>query len=90
MNEGDVYVCMCNVHYADVRNVHADHAASHVGKAQGLVTLVRSIHYHARRSNVYLPRDLMIKVKVDINLLLFTRYMYSDHIHMLAGYLLQI
>ena len=48
---------------ADVRNVHADHAASHVGKAQGFVTLVRAIHYHARRNNVYLPRELMIKVK---------------------------
>lgn len=48
----------------DVRNVHADHAASHVGKAQGFVTLIRAIHYHAYRNDVYLPRDIMIKVSV--------------------------
>ena len=46
----------------DVRNVNADHAASHVGKAQGFVTLIRAVHYHARRNNVYLPRDVMMQV----------------------------
>lgn len=49
----------------DVRNVHADHAASHVGKAQGFVTLIRAIHYHVLRNNVYLPRDVMIKHHVS-------------------------
>jgi len=60
-DEGDVWWrwCACD---ADVRNVQSDHAASHIGKAQGLVTLVRAVHYHARRNRVYLPRDLMIKV----------------------------
>jgi len=43
--------------------VHADHAASHIGKAQGLATLIRAVPYHARKDNVYLPTDLMIKVK---------------------------
>jgi NADH dehydrogenase [ubiquinone] 1 alpha subcomplex assembly factor 6 len=46
---------------AGVRNVHADHAASHIGKAQGITTLIRAVPYHARRRNVYLPMDLMIK-----------------------------
>ena len=48
----------------DVRNVHADHAASHIGKAQGFVTLIRAVDYHAHRNSVYLPRDVMIKVNI--------------------------
>ncbi|MFT7816325.1 NADH dehydrogenase (ubiquinone) complex I, assembly factor 6 isoform X1 [Arapaima gigas] len=42
-----------------VRDVHADHAASHVGKAQGIVTCLRATPYHStRRRKVYLPTDL--------------------------------
>ncbi|KAK4305184.1 hypothetical protein Pmani_022904 [Petrolisthes manimaculis] len=44
-----------------VENVHADHAASHLGKAEGLVRLVRGVPHHATRKNVFLPRDVMIK-----------------------------
>lgn len=52
-----------NMLSSGVRNVRADHAASHVGKAHGFATLVRAIPFHARRRNVYLPYDLMIKVR---------------------------
>jgi NADH dehydrogenase [ubiquinone] 1 alpha subcomplex assembly factor 6 len=37
-----------------VRNVHADHAASHLGKAQGITNILRSIHIQTTRSQ-YLP-----------------------------------
>lgn len=47
-----------------VKNINADHAASHVGKAQGIVTLIRATPYHAQRNLVYLPTDLMVKVNV--------------------------
>ena len=57
---------------ADIRNVHTDHAASHIGKAQGVVTLIRAVHYHARKNNVYLPRDLMIKVNVHTQCITLT------------------
>lgn len=43
-----------------VRNVQADHAASHIGKAQGLTTLIRAVPYHAARRNVILPQDLLL------------------------------
>ncbi|XP_039441352.1 NADH dehydrogenase (ubiquinone) complex I, assembly factor 6 homolog [Culex pipiens pallens] len=43
-----------------VRNVHADHAASHLGKAQGIVNLLRSIPRQERRNVVPVPQELLI------------------------------
>lgn len=48
-----------------VKNVHADHAASHIGKAQGITTLIRATPYHAKKNMVYLPMDLMVKHNVS-------------------------
>ncbi|XP_025116100.1 NADH dehydrogenase (ubiquinone) complex I, assembly factor 6-like isoform X2 [Pomacea canaliculata] len=48
-----------------VKNVHADHAASHIGKAQGLTTLLRATPYHAQQRRVYLPIDIIVKNKVS-------------------------
>ncbi|XP_076470134.1 NADH dehydrogenase (ubiquinone) complex I, assembly factor 6-like [Babylonia areolata] len=48
-----------------VKNIHADHAASHLGKAQGLTTLLRALPYHAQRRRVYLPLELIVKHKVS-------------------------
>ncbi|KAL7984170.1 hypothetical protein Chor_002740 [Crotalus horridus] len=45
--------------YAEsVRDIHADHAASHIGKAQGIVTCLRATPYHASRRKVFLPMDI--------------------------------
>uniref|UniRef100_A0A1A7X550 NADH dehydrogenase (ubiquinone) complex I, assembly factor 6 n=3 Tax=Iconisemion striatum TaxID=60296 RepID=A0A1A7X550_9TELE len=41
-----------------IKNVHADHAASHIGKAQGIVTCLRATPYHSSRRKVYLPMDV--------------------------------
>ncbi|XP_061304056.1 NADH dehydrogenase (ubiquinone) complex I, assembly factor 6 isoform X2 [Pezoporus occidentalis] len=41
-----------------VRDVHADHAASHIGKAQGIVTCLRATPYHCTRQKVFLPMDV--------------------------------
>ncbi|XP_061676045.1 NADH dehydrogenase (ubiquinone) complex I, assembly factor 6 isoform X2 [Syngnathoides biaculeatus] len=41
-----------------VKDVHADHAASHVGKAHGIVTCLRATPHHSRRRRVYLPMDI--------------------------------
>uniref|UniRef100_V9L821 NADH dehydrogenase (ubiquinone) complex I, assembly factor 6 n=1 Tax=Callorhinchus milii TaxID=7868 RepID=V9L821_CALMI len=43
-----------------VKNVHADHAASHIGKAQGIVTCLRATPYHSTRRKVYLPVDICL------------------------------
>ncbi|XP_074919216.1 NADH dehydrogenase (ubiquinone) complex I, assembly factor 6 isoform X2 [Chelonoidis abingdonii] len=41
-----------------VRDIHADHAASHIGKAQGIVTCLRATPYHSKRRKVFLPMDI--------------------------------
>lgn len=49
----------------NIRNVHADHAASHIGKAQGLVTLLRAVPHNSQRSKVYIPIDMLVRHKVS-------------------------
>lgn len=44
----------------DVKDVHADHAASHIGKAQGIVTCLRAVPFHSSRRQVFLPVDICI------------------------------
>ncbi|XP_042219033.1 NADH dehydrogenase (ubiquinone) complex I, assembly factor 6-like isoform X6 [Homarus americanus] len=44
-----------------IENVHADHAASHLGKAEGIMRLVRGVPHHGAKRKVLLPRDLMMK-----------------------------
>ncbi|XP_062545008.1 NADH dehydrogenase (ubiquinone) complex I, assembly factor 6 homolog [Armigeres subalbatus] len=44
-----------------VRNVHADHAASHLGKAQGIVNLLRSIPHQERRNVVPVPQEVLMQ-----------------------------
>ncbi|XP_061304054.1 NADH dehydrogenase (ubiquinone) complex I, assembly factor 6 isoform X3 [Pezoporus flaviventris] len=48
-----------------VRDVHADHAASHIGKAQGIVTCLRATPYHCTRQKVFLPMDVCMLVALD-------------------------
>ena len=54
--------------------MHADHAASHIGRCLGLVTVIRATPYHANRSKVYLPLELLLKVFVTQILLLSIIY----------------
>lgn len=46
-----------------VKDVHADHAASHVGKAHGITTCLRATPYHSARRKVYLPMDICMLVR---------------------------
>ncbi|XP_038069404.1 NADH dehydrogenase (ubiquinone) complex I, assembly factor 6-like [Patiria miniata] len=48
-----------------VKDVNADHAASHIGKAQGIVTLLRATPYHVSRRQILLPLDVTIKHNVS-------------------------
>ncbi|XP_070239097.1 NADH dehydrogenase (ubiquinone) complex I, assembly factor 6 isoform X3 [Bos mutus] len=41
-----------------IKDLHADHAASHIGKAQGIVTCLRATPYHGSRRRVFLPMDI--------------------------------
>ncbi|KAI9593784.1 isoprenoid synthase domain-containing protein [Syncephalis fuscata] len=44
-----------------IRNLAADHTASHIGKAYGIVTLLRATPYHASKRTSYLPSELFAK-----------------------------
>ncbi|XP_011873025.1 PREDICTED: NADH dehydrogenase (ubiquinone) complex I, assembly factor 6 [Vollenhovia emeryi] len=46
-------------------SVDADHAASHLGRAHGLVTLIRSVPYNARKRVMVLPQDVLLKNSVS-------------------------
>jgi NADH dehydrogenase [ubiquinone] 1 alpha subcomplex assembly factor 6 len=48
-----------------IKNIHADHAASHLGKAHGIVNLIRSIPYNAQRKIVALPQDVLLQHNVS-------------------------
>ncbi|GFS04190.1 NADH dehydrogenase (ubiquinone) complex I, assembly factor 6 [Elysia marginata] len=48
-----------------IKNTHADHAASHLGKAQGIVTAMRATPFHASKRRVYLPIDILFEHKVS-------------------------
>ncbi|OWF40792.1 NADH dehydrogenase (ubiquinone) complex I, assembly factor 6 [Mizuhopecten yessoensis] len=48
-----------------IKDLHADHAASHIGRAHGLVTYLRAIPFNTSRGRVNLPTDLLIKYGVS-------------------------
>lgn len=43
----------------------ADHAASHLGKAQGLTNLLRGTLYNSRKNVISIPQEALIKHKVS-------------------------
>ncbi|GLJ56082.1 hypothetical protein SUGI_1204010 [Cryptomeria japonica] len=44
-----------------IQSTSADHAASHIGKASGLVLLLRATAYHASRRRSYIPLEIAAK-----------------------------
>ncbi|XP_076666551.1 NADH dehydrogenase (ubiquinone) complex I, assembly factor 6 homolog sicily [Andrena cerasifolii] len=58
-----VYYLILEAH--GVTNIDADHAASHMGKAHGIVNLIRSIPYNAKRRVNMLPQDILLKYGVS-------------------------
>ncbi|XP_023599376.1 NADH dehydrogenase (ubiquinone) complex I, assembly factor 6 [Myotis lucifugus] len=51
-----------------VKDLHADHAASHIGKAHGIVTCLRATPYHTSRRRVFLPMDICMLVRLLLHL----------------------
>lgn len=49
---------------AGIQDIHADHAASHLGKAHGIVNLIRSVPYNAQQKVVALPQDVLLRCNV--------------------------
>ena len=48
--------------FIDIKDVNADHAASHIGKAQGIVTILRASGYYRSRRQVLIPLDILMRV----------------------------
>ncbi len=46
-----------------MREVSSDHAASHLGKAEGIVTLLRASSFYRASRHVPIPMDIMIRVR---------------------------
>ena len=51
---------------AGVEDVSSDHAASHIGKAEGIVILLRAAAYHRSRRSVLVPMDIISRVGNNI------------------------
>lgn len=56
------HVVFSTINYVGIEDVHADHAASHVGKAESVVTQLRAVPYHCSRRTVLLPMDIITRV----------------------------
>ncbi|KAJ2953724.1 hypothetical protein O0L34_g1347 [Tuta absoluta] len=54
----------------NIKDVHADHAASHLGKAQGLANILRSVHVSNQHKMVSLPMDILMRNKVSQEMVL--------------------
>ncbi|XP_028162608.1 NADH dehydrogenase (ubiquinone) complex I, assembly factor 6 isoform X2 [Ostrinia nubilalis] len=54
-----IYYLLLNV--AGVADIHADHAASHLGKAQGIANVLRSIYVSNNHKIMSLPMDILMK-----------------------------
>ena len=42
--------------------MNVDHAASHLGKAEGIVTMLRASSYHRASRRASLPMDILMRV----------------------------
>ena len=47
--------------------MNADHAASHLGKAEGIVTLLRASSYYRAHRRVPIPMDIIVRVSVHVH-----------------------
>lgn len=48
-----------------LKDLNSDHLASHLGKAHGIVTLLRSVPHNAIKRTIDLPQDILIKNKIS-------------------------
>lgn len=62
-NSSSIYYLLLQAH--GVTNINADHAASHMGKAHGIVNLIRSVPYNASKRVNMLPQDILMKHNVS-------------------------
>ncbi|KAL9655986.1 hypothetical protein ABK040_007607 [Willaertia magna] len=49
---------MNNLQFCNLRNVHTDHVAAHLGRSLGIITLLRSVPFIHEHQTTYLPAQL--------------------------------
>ncbi|EFA85791.1 UPF0551 family protein [Heterostelium album PN500] len=52
---------LLNLESLGVRNSDAEHAASHLGRAMGIMTLIRGTPFHIKTRKIYIPASLTTK-----------------------------
>ncbi|CAK9814618.1 NADH dehydrogenase (ubiquinone) complex I, assembly factor 6 [Anthophora quadrimaculata] len=62
-SNSSIYYLLLEAH--GVTNINADHAASHMGKAHGIINLMRSVRYSAAKRINMLPEDILMKYGVS-------------------------
>src|SRR5215212_675891 len=60
--------CLLYLHLESlgIRDVQADHAASHIGKAIGIASVLRAFPYLASKRRMMVPVDVLAKVKDEM------------------------
>lgn len=48
--------------FTGITDKQVHHVASHIGKSQGVVTLLRGLPYNSSKGRIYLPRESLLKV----------------------------
>ncbi len=59
---------------------HLRHAANHLGKAEGLVTMLRAVPHNVTRRKVLLPMDLMATCGVSSESIIRNKSTKSDEV----------
>jgi len=58
------------------RDIAIDHVASHVGRAVGIVTILRGVPFLAKERRFYLPADLSAKVSITLYIYYFFLFFF--------------
>ena len=57
--------CLINPRNGSELHGHARHCANQLGKAEGIVTILRALPYNASRRRIYLPSSLLVSHKIS-------------------------
>lgn len=58
-----IYYLILEAH--GTKDVNTDHFASHLGKAHGIVTLIRSIPHNIKKRKIDLPQEILMKHNIS-------------------------
>ena len=85
-SSSSIYYLLLEAH--SITNINADHVASHIGKAHGIINLLRSVPYNAKKRINMLPQDILMKHSVSTEAVLQSQSSkeLKDVIHEVASH----